>query len=147
MKSSLHILLIAVLFGALALTACSGGEPEPPAAPGGQLVDPPPEYSGMSNPKDGDAAAAEAGKASYDIYCASCHGPTGKGDGPAAGSLDPAPQNLAQNQAKMSDGYIFWRISEGGLIEPFKSAMPAWKDVLDEAQIWQLVTYLRTLDE
>lgn len=30
----------------------------------------------------------------YATYCASCHGASGRGDGPAAAGLDPAPANL-----------------------------------------------------
>jgi hypothetical protein len=30
----------------------------------------------------------------------------------------------------MGDDHLFWRISEGGV--PFNTAMPAWKDTLDE---------------
>ena len=32
-------------------------------------------------------------------------------------------------------------------MEPFNSAMPAWKTALNEQEIWQLVTYIRQLDE
>jgi mono/diheme cytochrome c family protein len=45
----------------------------------------------------------------------------------------------------MSDGYIFWRVSEGGAMEPFNSAMPAWKSVYNEEQIWKLIAFVRTL--
>lgn len=34
------------------------------------------------------------GKALYSTQCASCHGDAGKGDGPAAASLNPAPRNF-----------------------------------------------------
>jgi len=40
----------------------------------------------------GDPAA---GKEKYDQICASCHGPGGKGDGPAAAALDPKPRDLS----------------------------------------------------
>jgi mono/diheme cytochrome c family protein len=34
------------------------------------------------------------GEDSYAFYCASCHGPTGKGDGPVAKALKTAPPDL-----------------------------------------------------
>jgi mono/diheme cytochrome c family protein len=47
---------------------------------------------------------------------------------------------------ELSDGYLYWRISEGGQMEPFNSMMPAWKDGLSEQQIWQIISFVRTLD-
>jgi len=35
-----------------------------------------------------------SGKQMFDAYCASCHGTSGKGDGPAAGALKSAPADL-----------------------------------------------------
>ena len=108
-------------------------------------VEPPQEYTNRTNPFDGDAAAPEDGKVVYLTNCASCHGESAKGDGPAAISLDPKPQNLADTVGNISDGYLFWRISEGGMMAPFHSVMPAWKTILSEDQIWQVITYLRSL--
>ena len=130
------------------LTACGGSEPV--VAPTSVATDmvrpaPPAQYAGKKNPLAGDAAAAESGKQTYNVYCSSCHGESGKGDGPAASALNPKPQDLAGHEMQMTDDYIFWRIREGGLMEPFRSSMPAWKDVLSEEQIWQIVAYLRTL--
>jgi hypothetical protein len=47
--------------------------------------------------------------------------------------------------AEVGDDYLFWLISEGGMIEPFNSLMPAWKQVLGEEERWQVIAYLRTL--
>ena len=38
----------------------------------------------------------EQGKAIYQRYCASCHGPKGEGNGPLASSLTTPPANLRQ---------------------------------------------------
>jgi mono/diheme cytochrome c family protein len=32
-------------------------------------------------------------------------------------------------------------------MEPFKSSMPAWKGILSEEQIWQVIAYIRSLAE
>ncbi len=37
---------------------------------------------------------AESGQKLYERYCSSCHGLSGKGDGPAADTLNPKPANL-----------------------------------------------------
>lgn len=47
----------------------------------------------------------------------------------------------------LSDTYIFWRITEGGLDEPFNSAMPPWETVFNEEQRWQLVNFVRSLSQ
>ena len=75
--------------------------------------------------------------------CEMCHGAQGHGDGPAGGSLDPKPKNLALLQESAGDDYLYWRIHDG---KPGTS-MVAWKGILSEEQIWQLVSFIRTLPE
>lgn len=52
------------------------------------------------------AAAAHAKEARgaelYATHCASCHGPRGEGDGPAAAGLDPPPRNLTSGRLKFA---------------------------------------------
>ena len=136
----------------LTLLACSGDGGSDLSNSSGLSQDltdaqktPPDNYSGLSNPLKNDADTLEEGKNLYQANCSSCHGTGGKGDGPASGGLDPKPQNLAENQNNLSDDYIFWRISEGGLMDPFTSLMPAWKGLLNDEQIWQVITYVRTM--
>jgi mono/diheme cytochrome c family protein len=71
------------------------------------------------------------------------------GDGPAAAALDPKPASLSDGMMMndLSDTYIFWRITEGGVDEPFNSAMPPWETVFSEEQRWQLVNYIRSLSQ
>ena len=56
------------------------------------------------------------GKALYAQHCASCHGATGKGDGPQARSLDPAPIAFA-DEARARERSIFalYQVIEQGL--------------------------------
>ena len=139
----LFILIAALLL----LPACSGPNPEESFFAEEELdriPAPPEEYSGLVNPFSDDPEAIAQGEMLYRANCLSCHGTTGEGDGPASGGLDPPPQNLAARQANLSDAYLFWRISEGGLMEPFNSLMPGWKGLLDEEKIWQVISYIRT---
>ncbi len=126
----------------------SGEHQDDEATPVHPHVEVPDEYAHMENPGVGDEAIAAAGQALFEANCASCHGPAGAGDGPAAPALDPPPANLADAamMSSLSDAYLFWRISEGGAMEPFNSAMPPWK-FLTEEQRWQLVNYIRTFTE
>ena len=51
---------------------------------------------GQGPPQAGPAADADplTGSSSFELYCASCHGPTGQGNGPAASTLRTAPADL-----------------------------------------------------
>lgn len=139
----------AVVFpaAALVLAACSGGGAATQTNPAANFPHPtvPSEFAGKSNPLAGDSSAADAGSQLYKSYCATCHGESGMGDGPAAKSLNPPPLPIATEMDQVSDDYLFWRISEGGGMAPFRSAMPAWKAILSEEQIWQVIVFLRTL--
>ncbi|HEY9090004.1 MAG TPA: cytochrome c [Anaerolineaceae bacterium] len=134
------IVFVVMVVLALALAACGGG-----AANETSAVEVPADYAGKTNPVANDAAAATAGQEIYTTNCASCHGDTGAGDGAAGAALDPKPAALNALSAEKNDAYLFWRISEGGMMEPFNSSMPAFKGVLSEDQIWQVVTYIHTL--
>lgn len=126
--------------GALLLTACGGNsDATSNPAESATLAPVPAEYAGLTNPLGPDSAPAGA-----DVFrtnCATCHGPQGHGDGPAGQSLEPHPRNLAELQAKAGDDYLFWRIREG---KPGTS-MVAWKGILTDEQIWQAVSFIRTL--
>ena len=49
-------------------------------------------------------APANPGKDLYDQNCASCHGETGAGDGPAGASLNPKPRNYKAPAADWKNG-------------------------------------------
>ncbi len=145
MKKSLFIIMAVLVMSALLLTAC-GGSATPEAASGGSEKDRtvPADYQGKTNPFSGDAAAAEAGKVVYETNCTSCHGATGKGDGPAGASLNPKPGAMSDAVAA-GDAYVYYRIMEGGMKAPYNSAMPAWKGIISEDDTWRVVTYINTL--
>jgi mono/diheme cytochrome c family protein len=79
-------------------------------------------------------------KKSVETNCVTCHGPGGKGDGPAAAALPPPkPANWTTAKVqKQSDGELFWKITNG------RGAMPPWKHLPDKER-WEMVNYIRTL--
>lgn len=112
-------------------------------------VETPAEFRDMSNPLAGNKEAVATGQEIYEANCVTCHGPQGEGDGPAAAALDPQPVSLADSAMMQAhgDGYLFWRISEGGAMEPFNSAMLAYKEALSEEEIWQVISYVRMFSQ
>ncbi len=129
-------LLFVLFFTSLVLLACgtnAGGNAAftPESVPG--------DYAGLTNPLGPDAASA--GAEAFNSSCKSCHGPEGHGDGPASESLDPRPKDLAELQPHVGDDYLFWRIAEG----KSGTSMIAWRGILSDEQIWQLVAFIRTL--
>jgi mono/diheme cytochrome c family protein len=101
-----------------------------------------------------------SGKAMFTSYCAACHGPAGKGDGPAASELKVAPTDLTQ-LAKKNDGKFpadhVRSILEFGAKAPAHGSndMPVWGTLfraLDQndpvkttMRIQNLVEYIKTL--
>jgi mono/diheme cytochrome c family protein len=93
-----------------------------------------------------DEAVLLRGEGTYMAKCAVCHGSEGAGDGPDATWLGPKMGSFRDRSmvAEMSDAYWFWRVSEGGLVEPYKSkgsVMPAYKDALSVEDRWAVIAY------
>jgi mono/diheme cytochrome c family protein len=106
----------------------------------------PDRYLAKHNPLPANQETIEAGEQLYQRYCVSCHGPRGYGDGAAGKTLTPPPANIAitANRGMMaSDPFLYWTVAEGGT--QLNTAMPAFKDTLQEQQIWQLIAYLHQL--
>ncbi len=81
---------------------------------------------------------SDKAKADVQTNCTPCHGPSGKGDGPAAAALNPKPADWTSDRVqKETDGTLFWKITNG------RGAMPPWKS-LPEDERWNIVNYLRT---
>jgi len=93
------------------------------------------------NPTPDNPATVAAGRALYQQNCAICHGPKGLGDGAAGQTLNPKPFNLQLHVPQHAPGETYYWISEG---IPF-TAMPAWKDKLNETERWEIVRYLQAL--
>ena len=89
-----------------------------------------------TNPLAGNAKAAEGGAAIYKDHCAQCHGADAMGDG----KKKPA---LKSDEIKnASDGDLEWFLRQGDLVR----GMPSWSN-LPQAQRWQLVAYLRSIQK
>ena len=99
-----------------------------------------PEAAKVQNPVPANAASAAAGKRSYQRLCSRCHGAEGKGDGTGSAGAQPSDLTDPQWDFGGSDGEIFAAIHDGTSEE-----MAGYASRLSDAEIWNLVNYLRTL--
>ena len=126
-------------------TSVPAGSPTPLPTGTGSYPSVPAEYANKQPPFSLTSSnTINQGKALYNSDCAPCHGTDGKGDGPAAASLNPPPLDFASQYAKnMPLDFYYWRISTGVA----NTAMPAWGNSLSSDQIWQVIAYELTFSK
>lgn len=111
-------------------------------------------------PQSYDPGAAAMGRSSFKSYCASCHGPAAKGDGPLAEDLRTTPADLtgltARNDGEFPLDMVLQVVDGRKSVSGHGSAdMPAWGDVFsamtDEDQakrrIEQIANFLWSVQE
>ncbi|MEK6747595.1 MAG: cytochrome c [Pseudomonadota bacterium] len=91
--------------------------------------------------------ASDTAADNYALYCVQCHGLRGDGKGINIRdmSVQPRDHTDAKAMSGRSDAEIFKAIKEGGLAIDKSVQMPPWAEVLSDAEITGLVSYLRTL--
>lgn len=135
MKNKLRliaILTITMMFAAVTTMAQKPGGP----------WNVPAKYKTMkSTVKAGDASINSTGKELYNKHCKSCHGTKGLGDGPKAAMMKTAMPNFTDAKFKaQTDGEIYYQSIVG------RDEMPNFeKKIVDEADRWALVGYVRSL--
>jgi len=89
--------------------------------------------------------SAIAGHRNYLLRCQTCHGATGRGDGPGAEVLELTPANFVQDTLLAARNFqaAFEKIRSGGG-GVHGSSMPAWGVMLGDADVWDLVAYIST---
>ncbi len=142
MRKTAWFILGILVISSMLLTACGGGGSSGGSTPNRQS--PPADFANAKNPFEGNQDAVTAGKLVFDTNCSACHGADAKGDGPAGASLNPKPANLQNTAKQTSAQYIHWVVSVGGASAGLNAAMPAFKDVISEEDIWRIATYLTT---
>jgi mono/diheme cytochrome c family protein len=82
------------------------------------------------------------GKPIYETYCAFCHGTDGRADTPVGRVLKPAPRNFTDpvQMGRLGEDQIYRAIKEG---KP-GTAMAAWRQVLSEPQIGDVIDYIHS---
>ncbi len=94
-------------------------------------------------------AAVEEGAALYYENCMYCHGDMLDGKGHVAAAFTPRPINFQDvgTIAQLQEAFLFWRITKGGPglpVEgtPWASAMPVWEEMLEEDDVWKIISFL-----
>lgn len=87
------------------------------------------------NPLENDPQASAAGQILFEHHCAECHGDDA--DGARKG-----PSLRVSEVRAATPGTLFWVLTSGVV----RKKMPAWSK-LPEPQRWQLVKYIKSLDQ
>ena len=85
-------------------------------------------------------AFAQSGADTYKSKCAMCHGADGLGETPA-GKMMKTPSFKSPDAVKMTEAAMIDETKNG------KGKMTAFKDKLTDAQIKDVVSYIRTLQK
>ncbi len=111
----------------------------------------PGQFGDLENPfahlaEEERVALEREGTVLYQKNCRPCHGTKADGAGPLARGLRLRPIDFTDpgTIATVVEPYPFWRIKEGafglpGIATPWNSAMPAWKDDLDDEDVWKII--------
>jgi len=89
-----------------------------------------------SNPYRGNAEAVQAGQLLFADHCAQCHGEDAKG------KAKRPPLRSPRVQAQATEGDLHWFLVNGNI----RRGMPSWSK-LPDPQIWQLISYLKSLKD
>jgi mono/diheme cytochrome c family protein len=130
----------------LAASACS--KPSPAASdqaepqPGASTTTP------AATASAGGGGGAAKAKEIFSTRCTPCHGPEGRGDGPASASLDPKPRNFHDKtwHESIDDAYIEKIIKFGGAAVGKSPAMPGNPDLNDPVVVAELRTLVRSFN-
>jgi mono/diheme cytochrome c family protein len=148
-KAAFQLFVVFLVFsGAIYLMLMFG--PEESATKAGErditIARAPTEAKTMANPFPLSDAVLLEGERIYQTNgtCFTCHGTSGRGDGPAGLELNPRPRNFTNPQfhALRTDGELFWVIRNGSPGTRMFSYAPS---IITEEEAWKVIHYLRTL--
>ena len=94
------------------------------------------------------------GKETFKMYCETCHGASGKGDGPGAQGLQPSPRDFTKGEFKFDadkngktgeDADLKLVIKKGPGAFGGAAFMPAWEGAISDADIDNVIAVIRSL--
>src|SRR6267143_961265 len=111
----------------------------------------PAEFAPIAWPPGVDAKPdLPAGQRIFLQRCQTCHGPDGRGNGPAAPSMSPRPRDFTRGQYKYVSTPPGAPAADADLIRTVRdglqaSAMPYFGDLLNDEELRAVVAYVRSL--
>jgi mono/diheme cytochrome c family protein len=133
-----------------------GNPPEPPRAPEPEDIAKQMAPAAAKVPQEIDWTGGDPneGRKIYELYCFTCHGAHGQGDGPGAAALDPKPRDFTSGRfyidanannktGEQVDIARVIRESPGAF--GGSRAMPEWKSTLSPDQVRNVVAYVEQL--
>ncbi len=107
----------------------------------------PEELGQLENPVDADEASTARGQVLFNTNCVVCHGAQGNGDGLMAPQFEtygarPPADLTAERLQDVPDSYIYSVIYNG-----LGQYMPPFRNLIDGDAIWDLVNYVRSLQQ
>jgi cytochrome c553 len=148
-KAAYQLLVVFLVFsGAIYLMLMIG--PEESATKAGErditIARAPTEAKNMANPFPLSDDVLLEGERIYQTKgtCFTCHGTSGRGDGPAGLELNPRPRNFINPQFHelRTDGELFWVIRNGSPGTRMFSYAPS---IIPEEEAWKVIHFLRTM--
>jgi mono/diheme cytochrome c family protein/uncharacterized membrane protein len=98
----------------------------------------------LVSPTDFSAASIVRGQAVFAANCIACHGPGGRGDGPAAAGLRIKPADLTMPHIwEHTDGEMFWWLTHGIDDPEGGMAMPGFAATVSADDRWALIDFIR----
>ena len=93
----------------------------------------------LVNPLPRSMANLSRGQRVFNIYCITCHGERGYGDGPVVNPF-PIPKSLQSDaMLKWNDGHLFHVITKG------QGVMPSYAQQIQAEDRWAVIHYVRAL--
>jgi thiosulfate dehydrogenase len=97
----------------------------------------------MENPLPANDETLVAGAKLYRDNCAGCHGSPASPDSALGHAFNPPAPQFMTDPADMPDNQNFYVIQHGIRW----TGMPSWRGKFNDAQIWQLATFIKHIDK
>lgn len=106
------------------------------------------EADGLVNPIPVSADSIRKGRTLFRIYCAACHGLTGRAESPVSGKIGAPPLTMDRIQKDLSEGWIWGTITFGSFLMPAYGVPQGRADErgandLTVEERWHIVNYVR----
>lgn len=99
----------------------------------------------LANPIPASPESLKVGGRLFKIYCAACHGLTGKADSPVSGKIGAIELTGEYVQKQLTEGWIWGTITFGSAVMPAygKPAEGGGSNDLSPEERWHVVNYVR----